>query len=181
MFGRTSKTKNIYVVDDCIDYANQEALLGFCNQSLYSFGHSASSTSSLDLSRFVSQLTPSELASTSLDAVFTQLVQQHYKRTLRIDRSYINVYFPYTPTALHTDDYDAEAITCMIYANPQWQADWAGETQFFNADLRSVQQSVLPQGGRTVLFDSRIPHAARTPSVICPVPRFTLTVKGFLV
>ena len=180
MFGHTSKTDDIYVVDNSIDYANQEALLGFCRNSLYSFGHSAQAHSPHDLSRFVSQLTAAELAVTKLDTVFAALTQQYFKRSVSIDRSYINAYFAYTPTAIHTDDYDPAAITFMIYANTQWHADWAGETQFFNQSLDEVTRSILPRGGRSVLFPGNLPHTARAPSVLCPGPRFTLTIKGFL-
>lgn len=181
MFGRTSRTEKIYVVDNVIDYSNQEALFGFCKNSIFSFGHSATSVSPYELSRFVSNLTDEELSRTSLDKLFESLVKKHYGKGLKIDRSYINVYFPYTPTAVHTDDCSPGAVSFLIYANPYWQLDWAGETQFFTSNLQEVKQSVIPKGGRVILFDSNIPHSARAPSVLCTVPRFTLTIKGFLV
>lgn len=181
MFGLISRTEEIYVVDNAVNYSNQEALYGFCKNSAFRFGHSASSVHPQDLSRFVSNLTPEELSVTKLDALFLTLVKDKYKRDVKIDRSYINVYFPYTPTATHTDDYVDDAITFIIYANPMWQADWAGETQFFTDDLHDIKKSVLPKGGRVVIFNSSIPHIARAPSVLCPVPRFTLTIKGMLV
>lgn len=180
MFGHTSKTEKIFVVDNALDYSNQEALFNFCKNSLYSFGHAASSVSSADLSRFICNLTAEELGRTGLDQLFESLVKKYKNRRVRIDRSYINVYFPYTPTALHTDDNDADAISFLAYANPNWQTDWAGETQFFTADAQEVIKSVLPCGGRVIVFDSDVPHTARAPAVICPVPRFTLTIKGFL-
>lgn len=180
MFGHTLKTEKIFVVDNALDYSNQEALFNFCKNSLYSFGHAASSVSYADLSRFICNLTAEELARTGLDKLFESLVKKHKNRNISIDRSYINVYFPYTPTALHTDDNDPNAISFLAYANPHWQVDWAGETQFFDSQIQDIQKSILPQGGRVVFFDSNIPHVARAPAVICPVPRFTLTIKGFL-
>ena len=181
MFGYTSKAEKIFVVDNAIDYSNQEALFNFCRNSLYSFGHSASSTSATDLSRFICNLTAEELSRTEMDTIFQTLVKKYKNRNVRIDRSYINVYFPYTPTALHTDDNDENAISFLAYANPNWQTDWAGETQFFTDDVQDIKKSVIPRGGRVIVFDSNLPHTARAPSVICPVPRFTLTIKGFLV
>lgn len=180
MFGHTSKAEKIFVVDNAIDYSNQEALFNFCRNSLYSFGHSASSTSATDLSRFICNLTAEELSRTGMDTIFQTLVKKYKNRNVRIDRSYINVYFPYTPTALHTDDNDENAISFLAYANPTWQTDWAGETQFFTDDVQDVRKSIFPRGGRVIVFDSNLPHTARAPSVICPVPRFTLTIKGFL-
>ena len=180
MFGHTSKTEKIFVVDNAIDYSNQEALFNFCKNSLYSFGHAASSVNAADLSRFICNLSANELAQTGLDVLFESLVKKYKHQKVRIDRSYINVYFPYTPTALHSDHNDPAAISFLVYANPHWQADWAGETQFFTDNAQEVKQSILPQGGRVILFDSNIPHTARAPAVLCPVPRFTLTIKGFL-
>ena len=180
MFGHTSKTEKIFVVDNALDYSNQEALFNFCKNSLYSFGHGASSVSVTDMSRFICNLTAEELSRTGLDQLFRTLVKKYKKRDVHIDRSYINVYFPYTPTGMHTDDNDPDAISFLAYANPQWNLDWAGETQFFSSDLAQVEQSILPQGGRVIVFDSNIPHSARAPAVICPIPRFTVTIKGFL-
>lgn len=180
MFGLTSRTEEIYVVDNAVNYSNQEALYGFCQSSMFSFGHSASSIHPQNLSRFVSSLSSEELSVTKLDALFLTLVKDKYKRDIKIERSYINVYFPYTPTATHTDNYETDRITFLMYANPIWQIDWAGETQFFTDDLQDIKKSVLPKGGRAVMFDSSIPHIARAPSVLCPVPRFTLTIKGQL-
>ena len=180
MFGHISKTEKIFVVDNAFDYSNQEALFNFCKNSLYSFGHAASSVSSADLGRFICNLTAEELNHTGFDTLFESLVKKYKNRKVRIDRAYINVYFPYTPTALHTDDNKPDAISFLAYANPHWQSDWAGETQFFTDTIQDVDQSVLPRGGRVILFDSNIPHTARAPAVICPVPRFTLTIKGIL-
>jgi hypothetical protein len=180
MFGRISKTEKIYVVDNVLNYSEQEALFNFCKNSHYTLGHSASSVSHYDLTRFVSNLTEEELSRTNLDRAFVSLCQQHYGKEVKIDRSYINVYFPYTPTGVHTDDSENNAVSFLVYANPQWQLDWAGETQFFTDDLESVKESIIPKGGRVILFNSNIPHSARSPSVICPGPRFTLTIKGFL-
>lgn len=180
MFGRISKTEKIYVVDNAIDYSGQEALFNFCRNSLYSFGHSASSVSHYDLSRFISNLTLEELSRTHLDKLFQVLANKHYGKEVEIDRAYINVYFPYTPTGVHTDDDSPNAISFLSFANPQWLVDWGGETQFFSEDLQSIRESVLPKGGRVVLFDSNIPHSARSPSPLSTVPRFTVTIKGFL-
>jgi Rps23 Pro-64 3,4-dihydroxylase Tpa1-like proline 4-hydroxylase len=181
MFGLTSSTEELYVVDNTVNFSNQEALYEFCKNSTFRLGHSASSIHPQDLSRFASYLTPEELSLTKLDNLFSALIKDKYKQDVKIERSYINVYFPYTPTATHTDNCAEGAITFLYYANPTWQVDWAGETQFFTDDLQDIKKSVLPKGGRAVLFNSSIPHIARAPSVLCPVPRFTLTIKGMLV
>ena len=180
MFGRISKTEKIYVVDDALDYSAQEALFNFCRNSRYVFGHSASSTSHHDLSRFISNLTSEELSRTRLDELFKTQAKKHYGKDVIIDRAYINVYFSNTPTGVHTDDDAPESISFLAFANPQWSVDWGGETVFFSDNLQSIKQSIMPKGGRIILFDSTIPHSARAPSTMSAVPRFTVTIKGFL-
>lgn len=180
MFGRTLDMEKIYVVDNAIDYSGQEALFNFCKNSLYTFGHSATSVSHNDLSRFVSHLTPEELSRTYLDKLFQTLAKKHFKKDVNIDRSYINVYFSNTPTGVHTDDDAPRAVSFIVFANPQWLIDWGGETVFYTDNLQEVRESVIPKGGRCVLFNSNIPHSARSPSPLAMVPRFTLTIKGFL-
>lgn len=179
MFGMSSKQK-FYVVDNVVSFSKQEALYEFCKSSLYRFGHSAATGHPTDLSRFVSYLTSDELRSTELDSIFFDLIKDKYGKESIIDRSYINIYFPYTPTAVHTDDCDSKAVTAIFYMNHMWHIDWAGETQFYDDKLENITHSVIPKGGRVVVFDSSIPHAARAPSVLCPIPRYTLTIKGIL-
>ena len=180
MFGRISKTEKIYVVDNAIDYSGQEALFNFCRNSRYTFGHSASSVSHQDLSRFVSNLTAEELSKTHLHKLFQTLAKKHFDKDVEIDRSYINVYFSNTTTGVHTDDDAPNAVSFLAFANPQWAVDWGGETQFFSDNLQEIRQSIIPRGGRVVLFNSNIPHSARAPSPLSTVPRFTVTIKGFL-
>jgi Rps23 Pro-64 3,4-dihydroxylase Tpa1-like proline 4-hydroxylase len=67
-----------------------------------------------------------------------------------------------------------------MFINTQWHVDWAGELHFFNDDLSEITKSVIPKGGRAVVFDSSIAHSARSPSILSPVPRYTLTIKAFL-
>ena len=180
MFGHTSKTEKIYVVDNVINYGSQEALFDFCKNSMYSFGHVSSSVNPYDLSRFVSNLTDEELHRTSLDVVFADLVKKYYNKNVKIDRSYINIYFPYTPIAVHSDHHASNAVSFLMFINTQWHVDWAGELHFFNDDLSEITKSVIPKGGRAVVFDSSIAHSARSPSILSPVPRYTLTIKAFL-
>lgn len=181
MFGHTSKTEKIFVVDNVINYGRQEALLSFSQNSLYSFGHTSTSTHTHNLSRFVCYLSDEDLHKTSLDVVFTDLVKKYYKSDVKIDRSYINVYFPNTPIAVHSDHHSPNAVSLLMFINTQWHVDWAGELHFFNDDLTEITKAVLPKAGRGVLFDSIIPHTARNPSILSPIPRYTLTIKAFLV
>ncbi len=67
--------------------------------------------------------------------------------------------------------------TFLYYANNEWDADWAGETVFFNSDRDEIIRSIYPRPGRIAVFDSRIPHVSRTPSRSCTMVRYTIAIK----
>lgn len=78
----------------------------------------------------------------------------------------------------HADKYRihmdaADGLTLLYYANLKWDIDWGGETMFFDEELQDVEFTSIYKPGRVVLFDSSIPHIARTPTVIAPYYRFT--------
>lgn len=76
----------------------------------------------------------------------------------------------------HVDSRAPGNYTTVIYVNPVWKAEWAGETVFLN-DLGDIFRAVLPKPGRIVTFDGRILHAARGLSRTCPAMRATLMFK----
>lgn len=76
----------------------------------------------------------------------------------------------------HTDSRLPGNHTAILYVNPAWYPEWAGETVFFN-DEGDIFKAVLPKSGRLVVFDGRVLHAARGLSRICPAMRVTLMFK----
>lgn len=173
MFGTTSAQDYARVINDAVNYCQQEAIYGFCKNSTFKFGH-ASSTTNADLSRFVSNLSPAELAATELDKVARDILGSSFV----IERAYINVYFLSTPTAVHADDQKDKRVTFLYYANPVWLPDWAGETVLYTRDGKEITQAVLPAPGRIAIFDSTQPHASRPPSILAQAPKFTIAIKG---
>lgn len=94
-----------------------------------------------------------------------------------IDRMYVNGYDYGNCPTVHVDNTAEGFYTLLYYANPEWQADWTGETVFYNEAQNDIIKSVYPTPGRMVFFDSRIPHSARTPSRSCEFIRYTIAVK----
>ncbi len=94
-----------------------------------------------------------------------------------IDRMYVNGYDYGNCPTVHVDNTAEGFYTLLYYANPEWQADWTGETVFYNEAQNDIIKSVYPTPGRMVLFDSRVPHSARTPSRSCEFIRYTIAVK----
>ena len=79
---------------------------------------------------------------------------------------------------MHTDSAQPDYLTTIYYAHPQWEANWGGETVFFDQGGGDVIHAAFPKPGRLVTFPGDIPHAARTPSRDCPALRAVLVFKS---
>ncbi|GGL21574.1 DUF6817 domain-containing protein [Caulobacter rhizosphaerae] len=79
---------------------------------------------------------------------------------------------------MHTDSAQPNYFTTIYYAHPEWEANWAGETVFFDQAGKDVIRSVFPTPGRLAIFPGDIPHAARAPSRDCPALRSVLVFKS---
>ena len=55
-----------------------------------------------------------------------------------------------------------------------------GELVFYDDAKENVVKAVLPKSRRAVIFDGRIPHAARSPSIKCDQVRMTLAFKTII-
>jgi len=62
----------------------------------------------------------------------------------------------------HIDSHSKDGLTYLIYLNPFWKMEWAGETIFIGDDDEIIT-SVIPKPGRVIKFDSTILHCARPP------------------
>lgn len=93
-------------------------------------------------------------------------------------RCYANAHTYGVEGYLHTDSRSEGNFTTIIYLNKEWKPEWAGETVFFD-HTGDIYHSVLPRNGRMVLFDGRIPHAARSLSRCSSVLRQTLIFKSY--
>lgn len=97
----------------------------------------------------------------------------HKKRLIRV---YSNAYTYGTEGTLHVDSPVPDNFTYLIYLNKKWEAEYAGETVFF--DKGEIIKSVLPKYGRLVVFPGNIWHAARSVSRYCPEVRKIIVYKG---
>lgn len=93
-------------------------------------------------------------------------------------RAYANAHTFGVEGYVHRDSKFATDETCIIYYEPDWRAEWAGETAFFNEAQDDVIKAVLPKYGRMTIFPGNIRHVGRAVSRICPVARRVLVFKG---
>lgn len=103
-------------------------------------------------------------------------IKEQYPEAI-LTRCYANQHTFGTEGYIHTDTERKEDQTCVVYMTPEWDADWGGETVFFNNDKTEILKSVLPKFGRTAIFSGNIQHCARGVSRICNRARMTLMFK----
>ena len=92
-------------------------------------------------------------------------------------RCYANRHTFGTEGYIHTDTTRKEDHTVVIYLNPIWEAQWGGETVFYNDKQTEITASVLPNYKRIAVFPGTVPHKAAPLSRICNTVRTTLMFK----
>lgn len=83
-------------------------------------------------------------------------------------------------TIIHRDNKVHPGLTVIIFCNEYWPTSWGGELVFYDDAKEHILRAVLPKSRRAVIFDGRIPHAARSPSIKCDQVRMTLAFKTII-
>jgi len=80
--------------------------------------------------------------------------------------AYANAHTATQESAAHMDNsVEEQGITALIFPNSVWPVAWGGETVFYDASNTRVATSVLPKPGALVVFNGRISHQVRGPSI----------------
>lgn len=108
-------------------------------------------------------------------SVWNKLKDLHLKGHALV-RCYANAHTYGVEGAPHYDSREDGNFTTILYIVPEWKAEWAGETVFFN-DEGEIVCSVLPKPNRAITLDGTQLHAARSLARICPNVRITLMFK----
>lgn len=69
-----------------------------------------------------------------------------------------------------------DCFTTIVYINPIWSRDWAGELVIFD-DLGEVCFCAAPKPGRVITFPAGMVHAARAVSRSCSAIRVSVVFK----
>lgn len=98
-------------------------------------------------------------------------------RRFRAYRAYTNFAAFGDVLMIHTDCRpDADEYTALWYLSESWNADWGGETLFYD-DKFDARVAVGPRPGRLALFHGSIPHAGKPPNRNCHAARYTFAIK----
>jgi SM-20-related protein len=100
----------------------------------------------------------------------------------KLVRIYVNGYTYGTEGYVHMDNPRTppdgwQWETILVYCNPKWNMQWAGETVFFGENYREIIYSSAPVPKRIVIFRGDLLHVGRSSSRVCPVMRKTLACK----
>lgn len=120
----------------------------------------------------VSATLPNEIVS-----VWKAVNQSFFNGKAKLVRCYANRHTFGTEGYIHTDTTRKEDQTCVVYMDKEWDANWGGETAFYDKDVTEIVKATLPKYGRTVVFAGDIPHCAKPVTRICPKVRTTLMFK----
>jgi len=109
--------------------------------------------------------------------VWKDLNNKLYKDKATLIRCYSNRHTFGTEGYIHTDTKRKEDHTIVIYLD-DWNANWGGETMFYDPLKTEIIKSVIPSYGKVVSFPGTIPHKAAAISRICSKVRTTLMFKA---
>jgi len=113
----------------------------------------------------------------SFKELWDSINKEIFKDQAKLTRCYSNRQTFGTEGYIHLDSRRESDQTVIVYMNENWEADWGGETSFYNKDKTEITKSIMPHYGRVVVFPGTMYHCARAVSRICPKARTTLMFK----
>ncbi|MGD8380198.1 MAG: 2OG-Fe(II) oxygenase [Gammaproteobacteria bacterium] len=161
----------IRIYDSLVPADHVQGIHQFLTQPRYTFGERSNPGD--PFTHWVTDLTTDD---TPVRWLAGQILQCLPYET-RVQRAYVNAHSFGDCPGIHVDGDSPAQETVLYYANPRWDANWSGETVFFNQQRDEIVRSIYPRPGRIVVFDGRIPHVARPPSRICNEIRLTVAFK----
>ena len=72
---------------------------------------------------------------------------------------------------------DKDHLTTITFLNSDWNPTWGGEILCYSDDLKVVLGGVVPQFGKTFVFNGKIPHRAVAPIRLSSLQRVVLVTK----
>ena len=105
---------------------------------------------------------------------FFSKIEKITNRKFDIERIYANGQTYGLPGAFHRDTNNVKGKTFLYYVNPEWEADWGGETVFYQNNTPTI---IFPIPNSAVLFDGNTKHFGKDPSRKANILRVTVAFK----
>lgn len=167
---------DVKVIDGALNYGYIVPVYEFVLGLPYSMNSSSSNPYFKRNNKPVSQLTKEQINSLDLSLFIEQEIKAREKG-LVLERCYANVYESHTPTIIHADHFQQEAVTIIYMATPYWDMNWGGELIFYESNEAKDAVSFVP--GRIVIFPAYIQHKVAAVSPIAEMPRLTIAYKYY--
>lgn len=163
--------KKLVVFDGITSFDFRQGAYGFIKNSTYKIGFEDTAYSNYPY--ICSGFTNQDVVNMGVwrelkDKPPLELVSQ-----ANLERAIVNLTIPNEPHWCHTH---TNQTVMLYYANPEWKEEWGGETLFMNDDQTDIEFASIYKPGRIVVFDGGIPHTIRSPSILAPTYRFTLSM-----
>jgi hypothetical protein len=90
-----------------------------------------------------------------------QKIKTLFNKTYQPHNLYFNLYKYGDEVSIHTDrNTNKENKTFILYLTDHWEANYHGETIFYNKEQTEILKASIPFPNSAVIFDSSIPHTA---------------------
>ena len=126
----------------------------------------------------VCDIAPETIPNDTFLRVLRQTVEMLFPNEQFTDqRAYVNCSVYGDAYYIHRDCAAHERhVTALYYANLEWQADWGGETIYYNDD-EDAEFAITPRPGRLVIARGALLHRGNVPTRNCYQERYTLAYK----
>lgn len=174
-----SNGRKIHVFREVYDYTLQLNLLDWCIRQSYRFrpaneGVLVGLKSDLILSAHPN-LDVSQLAvQFKLNDPDLAQIKELIGPDREMKSHWINANVSKSSPNFHPDSFKEGSVSMLYYANVKWDLSWDGYTVWASDDLKKVEHIELPEPGKIVIFDSKIPHKATAVSPEAPSFRYTM-------
>ena len=79
---------------------------------------------------------------------------------------------------IHRDTTEGkDSLTTITFLNSEWKKSWGGEILCYSQDCKVVVGGVVPEFGKTFLFNGGMPHRALAPIRLSSLMRAVLVTK----
>lgn len=99
-------------------------------------------------------------------------VKNKYVKEKNFKKCIVNLTKPNDVNFIHTHPNE---VAVLLYINPTWSVDWAGETIFYKNDMKEILYTSCYIPNRCIIFDGNIPHTIKSQNLLGPSYRFTIT------
>jgi hypothetical protein len=166
----------VSVFDDCFSKKGRESL--WLSLSRIPMWHAERGDSIPNAWHLAVDFTLSDIEPLDPFRTMRKLVVDYFPKEKMLPyRAYCNLTRYGDQANAHRDcPHDGRDLTCLFYANNEWEPNWGGETLFYNRQGDTVA-AVNPKPGRIVIFRGAILHRNGVPCKAAPYSRYSVAYK----